>query len=333
MTSFFQRYYYARFNPELFICLMKSNARIIHAQGFGFWWHDICLIIKRFTSKRKITFVNTPHGPFMARSDYSRCGKLIKIVFTRIQRIYLNWLYDYIMQVNPYQAQWLANEYKISPEKIKFLPLGIDEYHLRQTRTSKKLRDELRMGEKSILISFTGRFHEYKGVFTLLHAIKYLHNDLPGVKFALIGNDAGALENMKRFIVENKLNQTVTIFENPNDNIRDQILDISEIFIFPGEWEAYGLAMLEAMAHRNAIIATPTEGARYLIEENRNGKFFPFGDSKILAETIRSLIQHDKIRGEMIKNNTKKATGLSWDKIWNTYEEMYALFIARTKTS
>jgi glycosyltransferase involved in cell wall biosynthesis len=54
------------------------------------------------------------------------------------------------------------------------------------------------------------------------------------------------------------------------------MLDISEIFVFPSEWEAFGIVLLEAMAYKNSIISTKTEGGSYLIKPGENGYLYDF---------------------------------------------------------
>jgi glycosyltransferase involved in cell wall biosynthesis len=55
-----------------------------------------------------------------------------------------------------------------------------------------------------------------------------------------------------------------------------EILDISEIFVFPSAWEAFGIVLLEAMAYKNSIISTKTEGGNYLIKPGENGYLYDF---------------------------------------------------------
>lgn len=325
--------YYLKFYPNLLLKILKSDAEILHVQGFGFIWQDICLIIKKFTSRKKIKYINTPHGPFMARQNYSKFQRVLKIIFTSIQKLYLNWLYEIVIQVNPEQYKWIEKDYGIKKKKIKFLPIGINQEHfqndfknliakIKDSKASKVDREEIK---NKIIITYLGRFHKYKGVFDLLISFQRLifETEFTNVKLILMGKDAGELKDLKKFIIENRLEENVEIIENPTDKERNYILDLSQIFIFPSEWEAYGIAMVEAMAHGNAIISTRTEGGLYLIENNKNGILFNHGDTNALLKALIRLCGNSSLREEIIKTNFEKAQKLSWENIWSEYDALY----------
>lgn len=313
--------YYLRIYPGLFLNLLFTKSDFYHVQGFGFIWQDFCLIIKRFFGLRKKKFINTPHGPFMARRDYAGLSLIAKRIFTFIQKLYLNWLYDQVIAVNPLQAKWINKEYGISLNKIKTLPIGIDDSHFTSISTDIVQR-ELRC-RYSTVITFLGRFHEYKGVMNLLEAIREVKEEIPGILLVLMGKDAGALKKMKQFVKKYDLEKYVTILEEPTDNKRDQVLELSEIFVFPSQWEAYGIAMLEAMAHKNAVISTMTEGGLHFIENGENGILYKYGKVEDLQKAINKLLIDNKLRKKMIDLNYKKAKSLRWEKLWEDYREIY----------
>lgn len=314
--------YYLRFYPGLLKGIIKSNADVIHVQGFGFIWQDFCLIIKRFFSRRRIKFISTPHGPFMARREYSFIQKILKQLFTKIQRFYLNWLYDLIIQVNPNQSKWISKNYKIDLEKIKHIPIGISLDHFEEVTKITELKKELNI-KKEIVISYLGRFHKYKGVHDLLEVSKELKKDNYKFKTVFMGVDAGEKKSMQSFVIENSLDDEVIILEKPTDEKRNKILEISEIFVFPSQWEAYGIAMVEAMAHGNTIISTKTEGGLHLIENKKNGLLITYKNRKELKMALVKLITDETLRKKMIKLNLEKAAKLKWDDLWEEYKVIY----------
>jgi glycosyltransferase involved in cell wall biosynthesis len=317
--------YYLKFYPGLFIKLWKADLDVIHVQGFGFIWQDICLILRKFIGKKKTIYINTPHGPFMARSDYNNFYKFLKRIYTSIQKLYLNWLYERIIAVNPEQYKWMEKEYGIKKDKIKFLPIGISKSQFETAVAPSKVTKEFEILKNKLILSYVGRFHKYKGVIDILETIKRIisETDFRDFKLFLIGKDAGELKNINTFIIENRLDAYVEVIENASDNVRNYILDHSEIFIFPSEWEAYGIAMLEAMAHGNAIISTRTEGGLYLVENNVNGILYNNGDIDALYKAIIRLIGNIDLRQQIIQANFNKADNLRWEQIWSEYEALY----------
>lgn len=320
--------YYPRFYPGLLFGLLKSNSDIYHVQGFGFIWQDFCLILKKFLSRKKVKFINTPHGPFMARKNYSKPAEILKTLFTKIQRLYLNWLYDTVLMVNPGQAKWISEEYRIDLDKIKYLPIGIESTHFNEIDKSKldKLKKDLKIRKDTVVLSYLGRFHKYKGVNDILEAINSINKEIDNFKLIMMGSDAGELKNMKKFVIENKLDEIVTIIEKPSNNKRDALLELSNIFIFPSSWEAYGIAMVEAMAHKNAIISSKTEGGLYLIKNRENGLLINHENVQEIRDSISKLIENKDLREKMIATNFNKAKNLTWENIWPEYDEIYTIY-------
>ena len=99
-----------------------------------------------------------------------------------------------------------------------------------------------------------------------------------------------------------------------------QLLDESELFILPSQWEAFGISIVEAMARGNAIISTKTEGGKFLVSKE-NGLLYDFGNLKKLETSIEKLI-NEKLRENIQKDNLKKAKEFTWNKIAkNLYKE------------
>jgi glycosyltransferase involved in cell wall biosynthesis len=314
--------YYLRFYPKLFFALAKENPDIIHVQGFGFIWQDFCLIIKKFFSRKKIVYLCTPHGPFMARNDYPNYLLFLKKVFEKAMRIYLPWLYDSILADNPSQAKWITKYYNIPIGKIKSMPIGISSDHFANYDLF-EIKKEIGFEENEIIMSYLGRFHKYKGVWDILEACSKLNSKKYAFKMIMMGADAGELGKMQRFIIQNRLEKKVILIHKPSDTKRNAVLELSEIFVFPSQWEAYGIAMVEAMAHKNAIITTKTEGGLYLIQNKINGILVSYNNPEELELAMIKLIEDKKLRRKMIAANFEKAKTQTWENLWNNYKDVY----------
>ncbi len=316
-TLFRYRYYFA-FYPGLVTNLLKYKLDIIHIHSLGFVWHDICILIKKLFSP-KTKFIITPHGPFMALKNYLLWQKIIKFRITKWISL-TNKIYDKVIQVNPYQKEWLTKEYKFNKNKIVYLPNGIDKNLFKKAKTQ-NIIEKYNLKNKFIM-SYIGRLHEYKGIqdviLTLPKVIKLKNN----LQFIIIGEDAGYYNKLKDLIKKLNLENHVKIITKADDNEKNTILELSEIFIMPSEWEAFSIVILESMAKGNAVISTKTEGGKFLIKES-NGLLYDFKDTRKLQEHIIKLISNDKIRHSMQINNIKKAKEFIWDNLALKLEEIY----------
>ena len=65
--------------------------------------------------------------------------------------------------------------------------------------------------------------------------------------------------------------------------------DRADIFVLPTEYEGFGMAVAEALAHGLPVISTPTGGIDQLVGANA-GILVPAGDVRALAAAVRRLI-------------------------------------------
>jgi glycosyltransferase involved in cell wall biosynthesis len=315
--TIFRFKYYLVFYPELLNQLLKYDFDIIHVNSLGFIWHDICVLIKKLQSK-KTKFIITPHGPFMTLKEYPLYQKIAKKIVTVFFKL-SGKVYDKIIEVNPYQEEWLTNEYGFKKDKIIYIPNGIDNSLFE--KESKRLKEYLvkRYNLKNkLVITFIGRLSKYKGVQDILEVLPKNKN----IKFIVIGQDAGYYNELKNIVTKNKLEDQIIFLQECSDKEKNGILELSEIFVLPSEWEAFGITILEAMAKGNAIITTKTEGGRFLVSEE-NGILYDFNNKEQLKMALNELISNKKLRNKIQKNNINKAKGFIWDKIAKQLEEVY----------
>ena len=129
------------------------------------------------------------------------------------------------------------------------------------------------------------------------------------------------LDELIKLVKQEGLEKQVRILIDPSDNVVKDILSLSKIYVFPSQWEAFGISVLEAMAQGNAIIITKTEGGRLLVKENENGFFVNYGEVDSIAERIEFLYKNKNDLERMNKNNIEKAKGFLWDKVIQKYSD------------
>jgi glycosyltransferase involved in cell wall biosynthesis len=309
--------YYLGYYPGLLNKLLTSKLDILHVHGLGFIWHDYCLLLKKFINP-KLKIINTPHGPFMANEQYSVPKKILKWLFTNIQKTYVNGLYRIFFEVNPLQEKWLK-DYGINKDKIVYLPNGIPSGYA-DIEIDENISKELKLNKKFV-VTFIGRFEKYKGLqdlFSVIARITPLHKN---IKLVAMGYPGAYLPELKALIIEKKLENFIDILEKPEIGKVKQILKVSKIFVLPSSWEAFGITILEAMSFGNAILSSRTEGGEFLIKENENGYIFDFGDTNELYNYLTKLIDDRKLLTTISENNLIKAKDFTWDKISLDYQK------------
>jgi len=313
--TLFRYRYYLSFTPGL-INLLKYKLDILHVHSFGFLYHDIIFILKKLLSKTKI--INTPHGPFMVLKYYNLFQKIFKLLVGNFERLVANKFYDAVIQVNPYQHEWLT-KYWIKKNKIHFVPNGISQDAFKKVDNKNFIK---KYGLKNkFVISYLGRIQDYKGLDQVIKILPRLNKN---VIFLIMGKDAGDLLRLKNLAKELNVDERLIFTGEVSENDKLAGLSTSKIFILPSEWEAFGINILEAMAQGNAIISTNTEGGRFLVKKE-NGFLFNQNDLKDLENKIKVLIADKKMLDFVRKNNIKKAKQFLWKNIVKDLEKVYKI--------
>lgn len=73
----------------------------------------------------------------------------------------------------------------------------------------------------------------------------------------------------------------------------------SDIYLWPGLREAYGLSYLEAQASALPVVACDTHGVPAVVEQGRGGLLAPTGDADALAQSLRILLSNQLTRETM----------------------------------
>ena len=314
--------YYFAFYPSIINKILKADLDILHVHGFGFIQNDIA-IRKLRKIKPNLKIVCTPHGPFMALKKYGLIPNLLKFLYMPcIRRTLKNC--DRIIKVNPYQQSWITKDYHIPENKIVFLPNGITDDALKKLNKNRTdaIAKKYSLKDKFV-ISYLGRIQKYKGIDQIIEIMPNLVKIYPEITFVAIGRDAEDMSRLKKLAKERGVEKNVVFTGEVSEENKFALLDLSEIFIFPSEWEAFGIVVLEAMARGNAIISTRTEGGLYLVKEGENGYLFDYQNKAELLEKIKKIIRNNKLRTRMQKNNIKKAKSFLWSKIVKDLKRIY----------
>ena len=181
---------------------------------------------------------------------------------------------------------FIKKRYKISPEKINFIPNYIDTNLFKPITISKESKS----------LCFVGRLSEEKNLVNLLRAMEGID-----IKLKLIGS--GKLGKKLKNIAQNIKTQIEFIDNIPNNQL-PQLLNRCEIFILPSLYEGCPKALLEAMSCGLPVIGTDTEGIKEIVKHEENG-YLCKTDAKSIKEAIVNVLQNKELQEKMGENARK----------------------------
>src|SRR5207253_548908 len=108
----------------------------------------------------------------------------------------------------------------------------------------------------------------------------------------VVGEDNAAKRRthtqLAALIAEHKLAGRVRLLGRVEDLA--PFLSALDVYVSSSRAEAFGLAMVEAMACGLPIVATATDGARAIVKDNVTGRLVPIGDDAALAAALSELL-------------------------------------------
>jgi glycosyltransferase involved in cell wall biosynthesis len=101
----------------------------------------------------------------------------------------------------------------------------------------------------------------------------------------------------------------------PHEEV-ERLLARAAVVVLPSHREGLPMALLEAMAHGRAVVATPVGGIPGLVEDGRTGLLVPPGDAGALRAAIDRLLADPELRRRLGEAARERVTELcSWERV------------------
>ena len=267
--------------------------------------------------------MNTPHGtldvlskpiPSARRSKFA-----MKMYLHFLKHITLK-LIDKLIAVNPYQVK-LMEILGIPKSKIRLIPNAIPSY-IFDCGDGKSFINRYRLQGKKILL-YIGRLTPRKRISDLLEILPKVTEIYGDITLVIIGPDGGSLEELMYMTQKLNIEGYVLFTGSVTEKEKIDALNAADIFINPSEYEAFGIATLEAMAQGKPVISADNEGAKYLLENGKYGLLYRTGDKEQLFEKILYLLDNPKIAKEIGRKGKERASEFKWENVAKEVEKVY----------
>lgn len=206
-----------------------------------------------------------------------------------LRSLALKWIYrhiDHAFYVGSNNKAYFL-KYGLKEEQLSFAPHAIDNerFTLPKKEEASLIRQNLGIGQDTILILFAGKFEPKKSPQLLLET--FLALDLPDAHLLFVGN--GSLEELLKTAGSEKKNVHFMGFQN--QSAMPAVYQACDLFCLPSEGpgETWGLAVNEAMAAGKAVLVSDTCGCAKDLVKPENGSCFQHGDKNSLATALRQL--------------------------------------------
>ena len=280
-------------NPGMYFRMMNDQNDVIHTIGIRSFQSFIAALVAR---KKKIPLIVSDQGGLTTHPDLQNKGIWTKILY-KIQSPMIQFV------INRAKKIIAANEYekKIFSEltdenKIEVVRNGINLENMKATVDFKK-----KHAINHDYFLFLGRFHEVKGLDTLLDAMNLIKNHplMSTTKLVIMGVDFGFEKKMLKMIKEMNLDNVVKIIKNPPREDVFSAYNESEFLVLPSRWELSPLTPLEGFAFKKPTISTKAHGIPYTLHDRKDSILVESENFKELSDMIIELL-NDKMKCERL---------------------------------
>ncbi|MDG2194154.1 MAG: N-acetyl-alpha-D-glucosaminyl L-malate synthase BshA [Polaribacter sp.] len=194
--------------------------------------------------------------------------------------------------------------------------IDVDKYHKESKKDCQRIA--LAKPEERIL-THVSNFRPVKRTSDVIRVFEIIQRTIPS-KLLMVGDGP---EKRKAEILAKKLGIADKIIFLGNSNEVVRVLCYSDLFILPSETESFGLAALEAMAAKTAVVSTNAGGLPEVTVHGETGFLNAIGDVKSMAENALKILKDDAALEHFKSNAQAHAKQFSLKNILPVYEDIY----------
>jgi glycosyltransferase involved in cell wall biosynthesis len=195
--------------------------------------------------------------------------------------------------------------------KLVVIPHGIDLGRFVNERAPDRDADRRRVEGTGarLLVGAIGHLVPVRGHDDFVRAAAQVARKRQDVDFVIAGDDKSRdnrrRAQLEKLIAELGLEKRLRLVGKLDDVA--PLLASLDLFVSAARSESFGLAIVEAMASGLPVVATRTEGALEIIEDDVTGSLVPVGDTEALASAIIKLLDDEDARRQLGERARRRA--------------------------
>lgn len=202
-------------------------------------------------------------------------------------------------------------------KEIEVIPNFIDSKKYSQDYTD--CQRSLMAKDDERIVTHISNFRKVKHIPDVINVFYKIQQKMPA-KLIMVG-EGPEKENAE--LLCDKLGIADKVMFLGNSHEIDRILCFSDLFLLPSKSESFGLAALEAMINRVAVISSNTGGIPEVNIHGVSGFLADVGDVEEMAKKAIHILEDDDVLEKFKQNAHEVATKFDILNILPLYEEVY----------
>jgi len=185
----------------------------------------------------------------------------------------------------------------IKSEKLRLIYQGLELARYNQCNADKaKARKLFDIAADEKVVGLLARIEPIKGLDYFIEAARKVIDDVPGVKFIIVG-EGSLRKQLEERIAALGLAQRF-IFTGWREDI-PEIISMLDILVLPSLNEAVGIVLIEAQAMGVPVVATQVGGIPEIVKDGQTGILVLPRDAQRLAKAMSELLTDEQKRLRM----------------------------------
>jgi glycosyltransferase involved in cell wall biosynthesis len=195
-----------------------------------------------------------------------------------------------------------AVSFGCDPNRIHVALNSIDLARWDYRTDGQAVREEFSIQPGVIVFANVAKIRPWKGQELTLRALATIKDRIPDFRYLVVGSGSVGIDttygtSLRRLADELGIGRQV-ILTGVRPDI-PAVLAACDFCVMPFFEEGFGLAVMEAMAMRRAVVALDSGGPREFVEQGKSGMLSQPGDVEGLARNIEALATDDRLRADM----------------------------------
>ncbi len=225
---------------------------------------------------------------------------------------------DKIIAISERTKSDLINLFNIDQNRIEVIYQNCDPAFRNKITDAEKQRiRSLYYLPENYLLN-VGTIESRKNVFLAVQAIRELDTD---IQLIIIGKDTPYAVKVRDYVNKHGLNNRVHFLKNVSFNDLPGIYQMADLFLFPSEYEGFGIPVVEALSSGIPVIAA--KGSCLEEAGGAGSIYINPKDSSALADQIKRVLNDPGIRQNMINAGLEHLEQFSDDKIAGQLNNLY----------
>ncbi|UQB68335.1 glycosyltransferase family 4 protein [Epilithonimonas zeae] len=259
-------------------------------------------------------FVPTYYNPYFL--DLIGEKPFVLTVYDMIHELFPEYFFDDPYRVTEYKKELIykatriiAVSYNTKKDILRIFPdINSEKIHVIHHGSSIKIEEHNKVNLPKNYILYVGSRADYKNFRFLVNAIKPILKENPDLVLLAAGGGEFKGDEIN-YIEEKGLSQQIRQ-KNFEENELGQFYKNAKFFVFPSQYEGFGIPVLEAMACGCPIILS--NSASFPEVAGDAGIYFDSTSEKDLRDKIRMLLDNDNLRKQFSEKGLEQVKKFNW---------------------